>query len=1092
VQLHLATTPRVAAADGTSTLLSPRDAALLAWLAIEGATHRLRLAALLWPDSSPEAARNALRQRLFQMRKQFRADLVTGSAILALAEGMTHDLDESDDVLGAVGVGLGQEYAAWLARVREQRTQRARSRLQSAADAAEGARDWSTALDLTQRLLALDPLREDAHRRLMRVHYLAGDRAAALHSFDHCERLLKDEVGTRPDAETLQLLAQVEAGDRPVALAHAVPASVLRPPRLIGRAAEWNQMQAAWQEGRALLLAGEGGLGKSRLVGDFAASLGPAVITVGARPGDALLPYALLSRLLRALLRGGLQPQDSVRRELARLLPELGDAGTAQSATERTRFVNAVEAALEQAAAEGVAGVLVDDLHLADGATAELLASWSGPGKSGPGLRWVHAFRDAELPASTRALFDELVNSHRALTLALRPLSVTQVGELLASLCIDGVGGDTQAQALHRRTGGNPLYLLEAVKAQLTGAADGGTALPAVPAVGQLILQRIGRLTPMAIKLARCAAVAGQDFSATLASDVLHAAPLDLTDAWNELEAAQVLRDGGFAHDLIYEAALASVPAPIACALHAQIAAFLEAHHGDAAHVAAHWIAAGERRRAVPHLTASARLAMSRFRYAEAMQGHAQAAEILEESGEADQAFDSWFLAAEAIGTLGDAPRLAPLAERMEALAASDAQVAKAALVRGNVLIEAGHMAACLQVSERGLQAARRARLPELESDLLYMIGVVQWDRREVARAVAAVDQAIRIRRNLPPETLRQDHVVTMITMVQGYGTMLGGAGRFDEAMSQVMESYGLAAEAGLPQNMLGAAGDLVLRVGEYGDLPGALLWAERGVRAAHSYEANVNDLRRFWLARAGALILAGRWGDAIDQYDTLMAHEKAGGGSRVRPDIVARLAYLQGLLGRRDLGLKAARAELARETLTPVQQLWLEVTLMTLGEPTDVPVLLDRVAGIQDIGLRARMLVRVAPHADPATVLPLLGVTATTMHEGGLKGQWVTLQARIGARLAAAGRHKEAAAAAHGALEAAEAGIAATVPYADFVADLRSAFAHQKVELAHSLRLRGEAWIQGAAATVPAQWRESCRTRSLLLPPLQMALPRR
>ena len=737
--------PGLKAAEGRCVALARPDALLLAWLALEGPTARERVAALLWPRSSAEAARNALRQRLFQLRRQFQVDLVTGSAILTLADGVTHDLDESVSVLGSLGADLGPEYTAWLVRVRQQRTERARSRLQSAADAAEQARDWSTALDLTQRLLALDALREDAHRRLMRVHYLAGDRAAALHAFDHCERLLKDEVGTRPDAETLQLLAQVEAGSRPAALAHAVPASVLRPPRLIGRAAEWAQLQVAWQEGRSLLLAGEGGLGKSRLLADFAASLGPAVITVCARPGDSLLPYALLSRLLRALLRGGLQPQDSVRRELARLLPELGDADTAQSATERTRFVNAVEATLEQAAAQGVAGVLVDDLHLADGATAELLVSWSGPGKSSPALRWVHAFRDAELPAPTRALFDELVNSHRALTLALQPLTVAQVGELLASLCIDGVGGEQQAEALHRRTGGNPLYLLEAVKAQLTGTANGSTALPAVPAVGQLILQRIGRLTPMAIKLARCAAVAGQDFSATLASAVLQAAPLDLADAWNELEAAQVLRDGGFAHDLIYEAALASVPTPIACALHAQIAAFLEAHHGDAARVAAHWIAAGERRRAVPHLTASARLAMSRFRYAEAMQGHAQAAEILEASGETEQAFDSWFLAAEAIGTLGDAPRLAPLAERMEALAVSDAQVAKAALARGNVLIEAGHMAACLQVSERGLQAARRARLPELESDLLYMIGVVQWDRREVTRAVTAVEQAIRI-----------------------------------------------------------------------------------------------------------------------------------------------------------------------------------------------------------------------------------------------------------------------------------------------------------------------------------------------------------
>jgi hypothetical protein len=300
-----------------------------------------------------------------------------------------------------------------------------------------------------------------------------------------------------------------------------------------------------------------------------------------------------------------------------------------------------------------------------------------------------------------------------------------------------------------------------------------------------------------------------------------------------------------------------------------------------------------------------------------------------------------------------------------------------------------------------------------------------------------------------------------------------------------------MAAEAGLPQCMLGAAADLVHRVGEYGDLAAAVQWAERGALAAEAYEANVGDLRRFWMARGAVLLLAGRWGEAIEQYDTLMAHEEAGGGSRVRPDIVARMAYLYGLLGRRDLAVKAARSELERETLTPVQRLMLDITLVMLGVPTDMPNLLERVAAMQDISVRARMLVRVAPHTEPSAVLPLLSVTASTMHEGGLKGQWMTLQGRIAARLAVAGRHREAAATALIALKAADAGIACTVPFADFAADLRVALAQHEADLAQQLRLRGETWIHAAAITVPPVWRDSCRTRSLLLAPLQAALPR-
>ena len=1092
MNLLLAATARHVAADGSAVALARRDAVLLAWLAIEGPTPRLRLATLLWPEALPDAAANALRQRLFQLRRQCGRPLVAGAAILSLAEDVVHDLHDADTVLGVESADFSAELAAWLVRVRAQRAERARTRLLAEVDAAEQARDAQRAIEATLRLIAIDPLREDAHRRLMHLHHAAGDRAAALRAFDRLERLLKEELGVSPDGQTLNLLAQIEAGERPVAGGGgSVPASVSRPPRRIGRDAEWAQAQHAWQEGRTVLLSGEGGLGKSRLLGDFAQAHAPGVLVVGARPGDALLPYALLSRLLRAVLARGVVPGEGVRRELARLLPELGDAEPMTPGAERTRFVNAVEATLAQAAADGLRGLLIDDLHLADPASVELLLPWSGDEVPHRRLAWMHAFRDAELPPAFRVLLQDLAASHRALTLALAPLTPAQVQQLLESLGIEGLGGPAQAQALHRHTGGNPLYLLEAVKAQLIGAADSVALAPlaSLPAVGQVIQQRIGRLSTDAVRLARCAAVAGQDFSAALAADVLQVAPLDLSDAWQELESAQVLRDCAFAHDLIHEAALASVPAPIAQALHAQIARFLQAHGGDAARIAAHWIASRERLPAVPHLKAVARLAMGRYRYSEAAQACATAAGILEDAGSADEAFDCWFLGAEAVGTLGDAARLAPFAERLDALARSDAQIAKAALVRGNVLIEAGHVDACLQLGERGLQAACRAGLHEIESDLRYLLGIVHWDRRDVALALPLVEDAIRIRRALPAESLRQDHVETMITMVQSYGTILGGAGRVTESMEQVTQAYHLAAAAGLPQAMLGAAADLAVRVSETGDLANALQWAERGALAARANEVNLAELLRLGIARAGALVLAGQWGAAMAQYDELVEREQ-GTDSRVRADLVARRALMHGLLGRRDLGLKAAQAELSREAITETQRLWLELTLLALGEARDVPALVERVAAVQDVGLRARMLVRLAPLAAPSDVLPLLGVTAQTMRENGLKGLWMTLQARIAAQLAAARRPGEAVAAARPVLAAWSAGVTPTVPEAELAADLRAALAHGDPDQSHALRVRGEGWLQAAASTLPAPWRDNCQARSLLLPPLQAALP--
>ena len=65
VVLRLAGTPQADLREGRETcLLAGRDAALLTWLALEGPTPRARLGVLLWPGSTAEAARNALRQRL--------------------------------------------------------------------------------------------------------------------------------------------------------------------------------------------------------------------------------------------------------------------------------------------------------------------------------------------------------------------------------------------------------------------------------------------------------------------------------------------------------------------------------------------------------------------------------------------------------------------------------------------------------------------------------------------------------------------------------------------------------------------------------------------------------------------------------------------------------------------------------------------------------------------------------------------------------------------------------------------------------------------------------------------------------------------
>jgi hypothetical protein len=115
---------------------------------------------LLWPDSDAESARNSLRQRLHQLRKGVGAELIRGNATLTLAEGVSHDLHDSDTVLGHGTHDHSPEFSAWLAQQRERRNGRLRRALAELSDMAERAQDHADALVHAQELLALEPQSE--------------------------------------------------------------------------------------------------------------------------------------------------------------------------------------------------------------------------------------------------------------------------------------------------------------------------------------------------------------------------------------------------------------------------------------------------------------------------------------------------------------------------------------------------------------------------------------------------------------------------------------------------------------------------------------------------------------------------------------------------------------------------------------------------------------------------------------------------------------------------------------------------------------------------------------------------------------------
>lgn len=223
--------------EGGRAIRLPRKAqAMIAFLATERgrAIPRERLATLLWGDSTTEQARQSLRQCLLVIRNTL--DPLVGEALqvdnatvaLAVSDRIVldaaifnerrqsddlHDLELAsnlyrDDFLAGTNVAV-EPFERWLDMER-QRLFAARLELLerfALAQGRSGLRDQAIAT--ARRLVVLDPLREEAHRLLMRLLAGAGERGAALVQYQECERILRAELGIGPDADTSDLAATI-------------------------------------------------------------------------------------------------------------------------------------------------------------------------------------------------------------------------------------------------------------------------------------------------------------------------------------------------------------------------------------------------------------------------------------------------------------------------------------------------------------------------------------------------------------------------------------------------------------------------------------------------------------------------------------------------------------------------------------------------------------------------------------------------------------------------------------------------------------------------------------------------------------------
>ncbi|MBB6096930.1 DNA-binding SARP family transcriptional activator [Deinobacterium chartae] len=749
--------PRLCAPHRAPFYLDRKAAALLLYLGLEGPTARGRLAHLLWPDRTEKVARNNLVHLMRRLHANCGRELVEGAEVLSLSADFEVDLVQvreqylqgrHQELLRYPEVLLEDcsyddciDFDDWLLAERERWRDWLQQALHTECARLEVAGEFDAALEAVRRLISLEPVSEEAYVRMMRLYYLIGDRNAALKAYQKCCAVLREELGAEPLPQTVTLMQEIQRGTRPAVPAlrsrPLLPLAVLRPPRLVGREREWEQLERAWKAGQCVMILGEPGVGKSRLAQDFAAAHGPGVFW-SARPGDRTAPYASLTRLYAHLLETfpGLELPGWVREEIARLLPELGDRPPPiTSEDEKRRFFEAGAVLHRLVAARQPLTLCWDDLQFMDAASLEACAYLCTA--LATDLRLLMTCRSEDVNEALEQMIDSLSGAGQLVRVDLQPLPEAVTTELLATLELSP--SLRLPFDLQRRTGGNPMFVLETVRNALEhGDAAGSAAIPA--RVQQVIRGRLQRLPAHALNAARAAAVLERDFDLEMVAGVLKTSELVLFEAWEELERSQIVRGNVFVHDLICEVILAELPASLRQVLYRNAARVLEQHGAEPARLAALWNDGGKPDHAARLLLEAAQRAEAAFRLQEAAEFYARAARLYA-SMDPDAAYRAWERCVTLLGRLGDVDAHQIALNALFEAARTPLQEALAWQRQSELYLHVGDGVRAERAACNGARLAHGD--PIVEANLRADLGMALWLQDRNAEAAEALEAAL-------------------------------------------------------------------------------------------------------------------------------------------------------------------------------------------------------------------------------------------------------------------------------------------------------------------------------------------------------------
>ena len=713
LSIYLFKTLMVKTADGQILDLgSPTTKSLFAYLVLRQGEvlDRRRLAFLFWPRGTEAAARRNLRQYLHRIRRALESIDPDGHLLntaghhvgfntpddyfldVSAFEAALTPPDEALETAINLYTGdlLEDIYDDWVMAERERLGRLYRETLTRLIDRCESAAQIPSAIDYAEQFLAVEPLLEHAHTRLMKLYYKQGDRARIVQQYEQLTVLLQEELGVTPLPETTSvyqaMIQGVYAGaSAPLSTAvlpaqqpaSIMPQRILKDAIFVGRHEDLKLLDRSWHgcvqaQGSFVFLQGESGVGKTRLVEEWISRQSGTwhLLSGRAHEFESMIPYAPLAQALRTAAREQTIPWDLFQPPppwlptLVPLLPDLPHIFSGQEVEVPTTHHHIIESLgnfLLTLARHRPLIIYLDNLHWADGPTWNFLGFLAQRSHQLP-LLLIGTARGEDMSSEKSRLLRKMTRQQVVTTHHLQRLSQEETYQLVGAMMPDTTLDPIFLRRVYEEAEGNPFFVIETVRAVREAGGEWTDSVPtdasgkrpffAIPLQVQAVIEaRLDKLDESSRGALGVAAAIGREFSFQLLQEVSQYDTETLLNALDLWLARGLVRESAegydFTHEKLSQVAYKQLSRARRQWIHQRIADYLVANqrNPNPAQLAHHYYLSSEPWLALPYLARAGQQALTVRSYAEARE-----------------------LGLQAIGLMGRTPRLSGQAvtERMD------------------------------------------------------------------------------------------------------------------------------------------------------------------------------------------------------------------------------------------------------------------------------------------------------------------------------------------------------------------------------------------------------------------------------------------